>query len=105
MKTVFVRAAIAAAAFGLAAPAALADTGENIDTCLAALEAKTAEVDSDATFKFRKARGSRTQELRFRMRHDGGSDTVVCKVKSGEIVDIEWPAEFAQTADADTSLQ
>lgn len=76
----------------LATPAVAQTTGESIDQCLVTMEAEAGATFADATYKFKKIRGSSTKKLTFTMTDGEMKETVVCKVRRGEIKDIEWPA-------------
>jgi len=77
---------------GVMSAPAVADTGgEAIDMCMAELEAQTAKVGTPV-FKFKGMRGASVKKVKFTVRMNDNADTVICKVKRGEITEIEWPA-------------
>ncbi len=76
-------------AFG--APAFADSIADSADLCLDQLEAESTGQLENATYKFKGARGSSVKKLTFKMRLDGETEKVVCKVKRGEITEIEWP--------------
>ncbi len=83
---------LSVASLGVMSAPAIADTGgEAIDMCMAELEAQTAQAGSPE-FKFKGMRGASVKKVKFTVRMNDDSDTVVCKVKRGEITEIEWPA-------------
>lgn len=80
-----------AAPLALSGPALADTTGESIDKCVAAMEAASGETYSEASYRFKRIRGSSTKKLQFEMRGVDVSDWVTCKVRRGEVTEIEWP--------------
>jgi len=85
-------AAAAAGAALMTAPAFADSTAEYTDLCIAQFETDTAAHFEDTTFKFKGVRGSSAKKIYFKATLDGETDTVVCKVRRGEITEIVWPA-------------
>ena len=48
---------------------------------------------ADAPLKFKSAHGGRLQRLRFEMTRSGVKQDVICKIRRGVVVDIDWPDE------------
>ncbi|MGJ8559364.1 MAG: hypothetical protein ACSHX3_03935 [Litorimonas sp.] len=66
-------------------------TVENISTCKAEIETRMAETASETSLDFKKVKGnSRAQTLSFRIDADGEKDTVKCKVRRDDTVEIKW---------------
>ena len=83
----FLRIATATTAlFAASLAPAFADTASDIDTCLAALEAEA----PDAAFTFERKSGASVTKIKFEMETaDGETKDVVCKVKRGEVVELD----------------
>ena len=89
MKSIIVAGfAIALASLGVAA----ADTQDDIATCRAAI-AEQAPSDLDlSTLDFERVRGSSLRRLTFEVtRSDGEKVDIVCRVRRGDVVGIDWP--------------
>lgn len=80
-----------AAPLVLAAPALAQTTGEMIDNCVAEMQDISGTTFADTTYKFKSIRGSSAKKLTFDMNAGDMSETVVCKVKRGNITAIDWP--------------
>ena len=86
----------------LSAPAVAESTGESIDRCLVGMAAEAGDTYAGATYKFKNIRGSSTKKLTFTMTDGDMNEAVVCKVRRGEIKDIEWPAIVVASLEAAT---
>ena len=82
--------AFAALGFALVSSGNAFASGEQADfqTCLAALQAETAEM-GDA-FEFKSMRGASLRRLSFEMNNGEETKTVVCNVKRGAVIDLDW---------------
>lgn len=66
-------------------------TAENIATCKTEIETRMASTASETTLDFKKVKGnSRVQTLSFRIDADGESDTMKCKVRRDDTVELIW---------------
>ncbi|MEM9234274.1 MAG: hypothetical protein AAGA69_08560 [Pseudomonadota bacterium] len=86
----FIRTALAAATLSAAAfTPAFADTQADIELCQAALTAEAPNAD----FTFKRKSGASVAKLKFEMTtQDGETRDVVCKVKRGEVIDLDMGA-------------
>ena len=65
---------------------AFANTQDEVDLCLAELQAKA----PDAEFTFERKSGASVSKLRFEMKTtDGETKDVVCKVKRGKVIETD----------------
>lgn len=65
---------------------AFANTQDEVDLCMAALQEKA----PDAQFTFERKSGASVSKLRFEMKTaDGETKDVVCKVKRGEVIETD----------------
>lgn len=98
MKTA--SALIATAAFIALPQVAFAstETAEQISVCTAKIETHMATTASETALDFKKVKGnSRLQTLTFRIDADGNSDTVKCKVRRDDTVEIVWGKKVKPT--------
>jgi len=66
-------------------------TSENISTCKAEIQTRLADTATVTDIDFKKVKGnSRLQTLSFRIKADGETDIVKCKVRRDEAVEIKW---------------
>ena len=67
------------------------NTAENISTCKAEIATKMAATATDTDLDFKSVKGnSRKQTLKFRIKADGESDKVTCKVSRDNSVEVVW---------------
>lgn len=88
---------------------ASAKTAEQISTCTAKIEAQMATTASETALDFKTVKGnSRVQTLTFRIDADGDSDTVKCKVRRDDTVEVVWGKKvkptMAKAVEATTTL-
>ena len=74
----------------LASAAHAGSDQEAIDMCRAEMLTQQPTIENADELKFRSVRGSRVRQLTFEYRTEDGRQRAVCKVKRGEIVDVEW---------------
>lgn len=66
-------------------------TAENIATCKTEIETRMAATASETDLDFKKVKGnSRVQTLSFTIDADGETDTVKCKVRRDDSVEVIW---------------
>lgn len=82
--------AFAALGFALVASGNAFASGEQADfqKCLTALQAETA--DASAAYEFKSMRGASLRRLSFEMNNGESTKDVVCKVKRGAVIDLDW---------------
>ena len=80
----------AAFGFALAVSGSALASGEQSDfeTCLDAIEADSAR--KDASFVFKSMRGNSLRSLTFEVKTGDAKEAVICKVKRGAVVDLDW---------------
>ena len=80
----------AALGFALAASGNAFASGEQSDfqSCIDALHQESA--NADASFEFKSMRGVSLRRLSFEMKDGQTTKDVVCKVKRGAVVDVDW---------------
>ena len=75
----------------LMAPPAFAGIDGDAAKCMQ--EIRKNPTAADALLKFEGVRGGRMQKLRFEMTKSGVKQNVICKIRRGVVVDIDWPDE------------
>lgn len=78
--------AAAVAAIAIAPVAAFAGTQEDVDACVAKMRSEK----PSATFKFKRKSGASTKTYTFDMIEGEARATATCKVKRGEIKEINY---------------
>lgn len=82
--------AFAALGFALVSSGDAFASGEQADfqKCLTALQAETA--DESAVFEFKSMRGASLRRLSFAMNNGEETKAVICNVKRGAVIDLDW---------------
>ena len=82
-------AAVASVSFVLSGAAFAASDQSDVSLCLDAVNQATAS-ERDVDVKFKSLSGGRVQSIAFEARAGGEKNTVVCKVKRGEVIALDW---------------
>ena len=82
-------AVVASASFMLSGAAFASSDQSDVQMCLDAVNQATAS-ESGVDVKFKSLSGGRVQKIAFVAKQDGEKHTVVCKVKRGEVIALDW---------------
>lgn len=82
-------AAAATVSFVLSGAAFAASDQSNVGMCMNALNAATA-AERNVDVKFKSLSGGGVQKIAFEVNASGDKRTVVCKIKRGEVIALDW---------------
>ncbi len=87
-RMIFSTVAALGLAFSFTGNASASGEQQDFQQCLSALQAEAA--DNTASFELKTMRGNSLRRLTFEMTKAGEKEAVVCNIKRGAVVNLDW---------------